>query len=77
MVPGHVYRFEVDLWATAQVFQAGNRVRVQVASSDFPWYDRNLNTGGPFGEEMHGQAAVNTVFHDALRPSHVVLPVMP
>jgi putative CocE/NonD family hydrolase len=77
MVPGQVHRFEVDMWATAQAFQAGHRLRVQVTSSDFPWYDRNLNTGGPFGEEVRGQAAVNTVLHDALRPSHVVLPVMP
>jgi putative CocE/NonD family hydrolase len=77
MVPGQVYRFDVDLWATAQVFQAGHRLRVQVTSSDFPWYDRNLNTGGPFGEEVRGQVAANTVFHDTLRPSHVLLPAMP
>jgi putative CocE/NonD family hydrolase len=76
LVPGQIYLFEVDMWATAQVFQAGHRLRVQVTSSDFPWYDRNLNTGGPFGEEVRGQVAVNTVFHDALRPSHVLLPVM-
>jgi len=77
MVPGQLYRFEVDMWATAQVFQAGHRLRVQVTSSDFPWYERNLNTGGPFADEVCGQMAVNTVFHDAARPSHVVLPVMP
>jgi len=77
LIPGQIYRFEVDLWATAQVFQAGHRLRVQVTSSDFPWYDRNLNTGGPFGEEVRGQVAVNTVFHDAMRPSHVVLPLAP
>jgi putative CocE/NonD family hydrolase len=75
--PGQVYRFEVDLWATAQVFAAGHRLRVQVTSSDFPRYDRNLNTGGPFGAEVRGRAAVNTVFHDAGRASHVVLPVVP
>jgi predicted acyl esterase len=50
-------------------------IRVQVTSSDFPRYDRNLNTGGPFGEETHGQVAVNTVFHDAMRPSHMVMPL--
>jgi len=77
MVPGQIYRFEVDMWATAQVFPAGHRLRVQVTSSDFPWYDRNLNTGAPFGEEVRGQVAVNTVFHDTLRPSHVLLPVIP
>jgi putative CocE/NonD family hydrolase len=77
MVPGQIYQFEVDMCATAQVFPAGHRLRVQVTSSDFPWYDRNLNTGGPFGEEVRGQVAVNTVFHDTLRPSHVLLPVIP
>jgi len=75
MVPDQIYRFEVDLWATAQTFLPGHRIRVQVTSSDFPRYDRNLNTGGPFGEEVRGKVAVNTVFHDALRPSHLLLPV--
>lgn len=76
MTPNQIYRFEVDLWATAQTFLPGHRIRVQVTSSDFTRYDRNLNTGGPFGEEVRGQVAVNTVFHDAMRPSHVVMPVM-
>ena len=76
MSPNRVYRFEVDLSPTAQVFMAGHRLRVEVTSSDFPRYDRNMNTGGPFGEEVLGQVAVNTVFHDALRESCLVLPVM-
>jgi predicted acyl esterase len=64
------------MWATAQVFKAGHKIRVHVTSSDFPRYDRNLNTGGALGEEARGQAAVNTVFHDAIRPSHILLPMM-
>jgi putative CocE/NonD family hydrolase len=76
LTPDTVYRFEVDLWATAQVFAAGHRVRVEVTSSDFPRYDRNLNTGGVFGEETEGRVAQNTVFHDAARPSHILLPVL-
>jgi putative CocE/NonD family hydrolase len=75
--PGEVYRFEVDLRATAQTFQAGHRLRVHVTSSDFPRYDRNLNTGGPVAWEAEPQVASNTVFHDRLRPSHVLLPVLP
>ena len=74
--PGQVYRFEVDLWATAQIFAVGHRIRVEVTSSDFPRYDRNLNTGGTFGTESHGQAANNTLFHDRMRPSHILLPVL-
>jgi putative CocE/NonD family hydrolase len=77
LTPGRIYRFEVEVGSTAQVFQAGHRLRVEVTSSDFPRFDRNLNTGGRFGEEVRGQVAVNTLFHDTLRPSHLLLPVMP
>ena len=76
MQPGQLYRFEIDLWSTAQVFKAGHCLRLQIASSDFPRYDRNLNTGGPFAREVCGQTALNTVFHDSLRPSHLLLPVL-
>jgi putative CocE/NonD family hydrolase len=74
--PNHVYQFLVDLWSTAQVFKAGHRLRVQVTSSDFPRYDRNLNSGGLVASESHPVVAVNTVFHDAARPSHLVLPIL-
>jgi putative CocE/NonD family hydrolase len=77
LTPGEVHEFRVDLSSTAQVFEAGHRLRVQVTSSDFPRYDRNLNTGGPFAGESHSDVATNTVFHDAARPSHVVLPILP
>jgi putative CocE/NonD family hydrolase len=76
MDPGRVYRFEVDLWSTAQSFPSGHRLRVEVTSSDFPRYDRNLNTGGIFGEEVTGEVAVNTIYHDRIRPSQVLLPVL-
>jgi putative CocE/NonD family hydrolase len=75
--PDEVYEFRVDLWSTAQVFKAGHRLRVHVTSSDFPRYDRNLNTGGPFGTESHSAVATNTVFHDAVRSSHLSLPILP
>ena len=74
--PGKVYSFEIDLWATSNVFLPGHRIRVSVTSSCFPRFDRNLNTGGPIHQEASGQVAINTVLHDALRPSHVVLPVI-
>jgi hypothetical protein len=47
-----------------------------VTSGDFPGCDRDLNTGEPFGEGTHGQVAVNTVFHDGMRASHLVLPTI-
>jgi putative CocE/NonD family hydrolase len=74
--PGRPERFDVDLWSTAQVFKAGHRLRVQVASSDFPRYARNLHTGGRPDQEAAGRVARNTVFHDAERASHVVLPIL-
>lgn len=73
--PGQSYRFEIDLQATAQVFQAGHQLRVEVTSSDFPRYDRNLNTGDVFGTGIHGQVANNTLFYGGSRASHILLPV--
>jgi putative CocE/NonD family hydrolase len=77
LTPDQMYEFRVDLWSTAQVFQAGHRLRVHVTSSDFPRYDRNLNTGGPFGTESESVVATNTVYHDGPCPSHLLLPILP
>jgi putative CocE/NonD family hydrolase len=76
LAPGQVYELTVDLWATANTFRKGHRIRVAVTSSSFPRFDRNLNTGGPTGAEAQGQVALNTVFHDAARPSRILLPVV-
>jgi uncharacterized protein len=75
MHPGQIYRFEIDLQATAQVFQAGHQLRVEVTSSDFPRYDRNLNTEETFGTGSHGQVASNTVFSGGSRASYILLPI--
>jgi putative CocE/NonD family hydrolase len=69
--------FVVNLWATANVFGAGHRVRLEVSSSNFPRFDRNLNTGGRVGFETEWRVAHQAVFHDRSRPSHLVLPVIP
>jgi predicted acyl esterase len=53
------------------------RVRLQVTSSAFPHLARNLNTGNPIGDDAAGVVAVNTVHHDAARPSYVELPIQP
>jgi putative CocE/NonD family hydrolase len=76
LAPGQVYRFDIDLWATSNAFLPGHRVRVAITSSCFPRFDRNLNTGGPIHREAAGQVAINTVLHDELRPSHIMLPVI-
>ena len=75
--PGEVYEFTIDLWPTSNVFLSGHRIRVDVASSNFPRFDRNPNTGGKFGEGFDMEVAHQTVFHDVARPSHVLLPVIP
>ena len=67
----------IDLVATANVFLPGHRIRLEVSSSSFPRFDRNPNTGHPFGEDDELRAAVQTVYHDARYPSHIVLPVVP
>ena len=74
--PGKVYRFEIDLWATSNAFLPGHRIRAAITSSCFPRFDRNLNTGGRIHREAAGQVAINTVLHDELRPSHIVLPLI-
>ena len=74
--PGRVYEYTIDLWATANVFKAGHRIRLEVSSSNFPRFDRNPNTGHPLGEDAELRPALQTVLHDATHPSHVVLPVL-
>lgn len=76
MTPGHVYRFTIDLWATGNVFLAGHRLRVDVSSSNFPRFDRNLNTRESPELGTHGMKATNTIYHDAAHPSALMLPVV-
>ena len=75
--PGKVYRYEIDLWATSNVFLRRHRIRVEVSSSNFPRFDRNPNTGHPFGVDAELRKANQTVYHDQEHPSHILLPVIP
>lgn len=76
--PGRCYEYRIEMGATGVVFRAGHRIRLEVASSNFPSYDRNLNTGGPIGSEPReaARSATQQVFHDASRPSRLVLSVI-
>jgi putative CocE/NonD family hydrolase len=74
--PGRVYRFEIDLWNTSHVFKKGHRIRVEIASSAFPKYDRNLNTGAPLGRSTDMEVAEQTVYHSKQYPSAIILPVI-
>jgi len=75
--PGRVYEYTVDLWATSYVVKRGHRMRVEISSSNFNQYDRNLNTGAEYGISAETVKATQTVCHDAERPSHITLPVIP
>ncbi len=77
MRPGEVYELSVALSPTGNLFKAGHRIRVDVSSSNFPRFDVNPNSGEPIGRHSHMLVARNTVYLDAGRPSHVVLPVIP
>jgi putative CocE/NonD family hydrolase len=77
MEPGGVYKVEIDLEATSNFFKPGHRIRVQVSSSNFPRWDRNLNTGGNNYDETSWVVARNVVHHSARYPSHILLPVIP
>ena len=77
MEPGEVYRLEIDMWSTSICFMPGHRMRVEISSSNFPNYDRNLNTGEENGLGTAMVTAHQTIYHDAEHPSHIVLPVIP
>jgi putative CocE/NonD family hydrolase len=82
ITPGQVYKFTIDLWATSNVFKKGHVLRLEVSSSNFPRFDRNLNTGetryikSGVGTDQF-VTATNVVLHDAEHPSAVILPVVP
>jgi putative CocE/NonD family hydrolase len=75
--PGKVYKYTIDLWATSNVFKAGHRIRVYISSSNFPRFNRNLNTGEPALGATKMIKANQTIYHDAERPSAIVLPIIP
>jgi putative CocE/NonD family hydrolase len=75
--PGEIYKFTVDLWATANVFRKGHVLRLEVSSSNFPRFDKNLNTGDSVAAGQKSVAATNTIYHDAEHPSALILPIVP
>ena len=77
MTPGQPYPIVVSCFPTANLFKAGHRIRLDVSSSNFPHFDVNPNTGAPEGEGLTRRVAKNSVFVDAGRPSHVILPIIP
>jgi putative CocE/NonD family hydrolase len=76
--PEKIYELRLNLWATANVFLPGHRIRLEVSSSNFPRFDRNSNTGGDIISETTDQyrPAINRIFHDAAHPSRLNLPII-
>jgi putative CocE/NonD family hydrolase len=77
MEKGGVFKVQIDLDATSNTFKKGHRIRVQVSSSDFPLFERNLNTGGNNYDETEWVVAENTIHHSEEYSSHIVLPIIP
>ncbi|HEV2581037.1 MAG TPA: CocE/NonD family hydrolase [Ktedonobacteraceae bacterium] len=75
--PGKIYRYHIDCWNTSQVFKAGHRIGLQISSSAFPKYDRNLNSGALLGFTTEVAVAEQRVYHDEGHPSAIMLPIIP
>ena len=77
MIPGEIYEFEIDMWNTSNMFKEGHRIRIEISSSNFPRYNRNLNTGNPIATDIEIKIANQKLYHDSQHPSHVTLPIIP
>jgi putative CocE/NonD family hydrolase len=75
--PGRIYEVEVELFATANRFKAGRRIRIDIASSKFPQFDVNPNSGEPEGEGRAWRVATNRLWLDPEHASHMLLPIAP
>jgi len=76
ITPGQIYEYKIDLWSTSNVFLKGHRIRLEVSSSNFPRFDRNLNTRKDAATSTEMVKATNTIYHDAQHPSALILPVV-
>ena len=76
MEDGEVYKVKISLQATANTFLPGHKIRLWVTSSNFPAWDRNLNTGGNNYDEKKWVVAKNIIYHSSQYPSHILLPVV-
>lgn len=76
MEKGKVYKLELSAMSTSNFFPKGHRIRIEISSSNFPRFDRNMNTGGNNYDEAVGVVAHNNVHHSAQYPSQVRLPMV-
>jgi putative CocE/NonD family hydrolase len=76
-IPGRPYEYRIQIWPTSYQFRTGDRIRVEISSSDYPQFAPNPNTGAPFGQGATTQLATQTILHDAAHPSKLTVPVIP
>jgi putative CocE/NonD family hydrolase len=76
MKPGEIYKFSFSPMNTSNFFDAGHRIRIEISSSNFPRFDRNMNTGGNNYDETAGVVAQNVVHHSKQYPSSVTITVV-
>ena len=76
LTPGQTYAYDIELTGTANVFQRGHRIRIDITSSNFPQFDRNPNTGDPLGSSARVRVAQQTIHHGGDKPSAIILPVV-
>ena len=77
VIPGKIYKYSIDLWATGNVFKAGHRIRLYISSSNFPRFNRNLNTGQPILGSSASVIAHQTIYHETQYSSALTLPIIP
>jgi hypothetical protein len=76
VTPGEIYEFYMEPYPTANVFDSGHRIRLDISSSNYPRYDVNHNTGGPLHGDREYRTATNTVYHESDYSTHIELPVV-
>ncbi len=77
MNPGEVYKLTINLWSTSNVFLAGHKLRLEIESSNFPRFDRNLNNGLSPEISTDPVKATNVIYHDSAHASALILPIVP
>jgi putative CocE/NonD family hydrolase len=78
LVPGKIYKLTIDMVATSNVFLKGHKIRLEISSSNFPRFDRNLNTGKSAAESADFVKATQTIYHDfPAHPTALILPILP
>jgi putative CocE/NonD family hydrolase len=76
VIPGEIMEYIIRLGPISHLFRRGHRIRIDVTSSNFPTYDRNMNTGNPVGEDAEGIPALQIIYHDTNYASYIDLPVI-